>query len=257
MIDLQQIQQKYPEAAVKINSGTPTTVFIMTSDMVALQKLYGQVIMVSVSKKRKNKYDFYTILLSSINNYGNPVVIGLGFTNIKCKEAYAWLLQCYVNRVRERNGDPQPELMVVPLESEAIDSIDVVFKQKRVMRIVNQYSFLSVTRDLIQPYKKRMNFDHLLAQQKLDQIVQCRRPDIFERLKADLMIMTGSLDHSTRREFDKIFKLASFWGMPSYQNLYTAGLHSNERLATMETFIRVQHKYESSVIEIIESLKTL
>ena len=64
----------------------------MNSDMLALQKLYGKVVLMSVSKKRKNKYDFYTVILSSINNYGHPVVLGLGFTNIKCKEAYAWIL---------------------------------------------------------------------------------------------------------------------------------------------------------------------
>lgn len=54
MLDLQQVQYKFADATVQVNTGTPTMVFVQTSDMLALHKIYNRIIMVNVSKKRKN-----------------------------------------------------------------------------------------------------------------------------------------------------------------------------------------------------------
>ena len=43
----------------------------------------------------------------------------------------------------------------------------------------------------------------------------------------------------------------------NYGKLYTAGLHANERAATTEAFMRVQHKFDSSIFEMLDVSKRL
>mmetsp|Transcript_5661 Transcript_5661/g.8961 ORF Transcript_5661/g.8961 Transcript_5661/m.8961 type:complete len:87 (-) Transcript_5661:1654-1914(-) len=85
--------------------GTPKAIFIQTAEMLAMQKLYGNVVLVNVTNKRKNKYEFFSVLFSGINNMGNIVVFALAFVDIKCKEGYDWILKdnlkkrAYVNEI--------------------------------------------------------------------------------------------------------------------------------------------------------------
>ena len=39
--------------------------------------------------------------------------------------------------------------------------------------------------------------------------------------------------------------------------IYTAGLHSNERAALVDTFFKSQHKYEHTMLEMVELAKKL
>jgi hypothetical protein len=56
--------------------------------MMGCSKCYSEVVLVTVARRRKNRYGFYQILFSSMNNYGKIVVLGIGYLNIKCKAAY-------------------------------------------------------------------------------------------------------------------------------------------------------------------------
>lgn len=164
MNDLEAVKNKHSDCFVQVNNGTLKTLIVITPEMVQLQKLYGKTLLISVSKKRKNKYDFYTLLISGINNYGHTVVMALAFLNVKAKESYAWILRSYSDKMTEEGNDPQPNMVVVPLENEALDAVDLVFKDKKPYVIANQFSFLMQAKDILSPYKKRMNFDHVLAQ---------------------------------------------------------------------------------------------
>ena len=69
--------------------------------MIELSRLYSNIVMVCISKRRKNRYDFYVINISGINNFGNTVVFALGFTNIKCKETYDWIFKNYSQMLKD------------------------------------------------------------------------------------------------------------------------------------------------------------
>jgi hypothetical protein len=60
-------------------------IFVQTTDMLTLHRLYKDQILINVSKKRKNKYDFFVIEFTGINNFGNTLVFAVAYTNIKCK----------------------------------------------------------------------------------------------------------------------------------------------------------------------------
>ena len=47
------------------------------------------------------------------------------------------------------------------------------------------------------------------------------------------------------------------WSVIKYMGVYTAGLHSNERSATIETFMRIQHKFDSNIFDMLEACKRL
>jgi hypothetical protein len=57
--DLENVKSKFPEAWIDVNYGTPVIVFIQTQDMQETYKIYREVMMVSVTKKRKNKYGLF------------------------------------------------------------------------------------------------------------------------------------------------------------------------------------------------------
>lgn len=98
MQDIQNVSMKYPDSKVEINTGTPLVVFVQTNEMLSLHRLYRGVIMVNVSRRRKNKYDFYVIKLTGINNFGNALVFAIAFTNIKCKATYDFVFKQFLER---------------------------------------------------------------------------------------------------------------------------------------------------------------
>lgn len=69
--------------------------------------------------------------------------------------------------------------------------------------------------------------------------------------------MIEPLDFSTVNEFKKIFALRDYWSIVTYSKIYTAGLHANERSANTEAFMRVQHKFDSSIFEMLDVSKRL
>ena len=69
--------------------------------------------------------------------------------------------------------------------------------------------------------------------------------------------MIDPLDKAVKIEFDKIFSSKNLWSVRHYSHIYTAGLHSNERSATVESFMRIQHKFDSSIADMLESCKRL
>ena len=69
--------------------------------------------------------------------------------------------------------------------------------------------------------------------------------------------MIDPLEKSVKVEFEKIFENKILWSVMHYMHIYTAGLHSNERSATVESFMRIQHKFDSSIADMMETCKRL
>ena len=85
------------------------------------QKCYPDVLLISCSRKRKNKYGLFQIHLSTVNNYGRVVILALGFTNIKCKQGYLWMFQKYIERTLEEHIE-LPKVVVTNLDPEVIEA---------------------------------------------------------------------------------------------------------------------------------------
>lgn len=104
--------------------------------MLDLYRLYTSVVLVSVSRRRKNKYDFYCIKLTGINNFGNTLVFAIAFTNIKCKETYDWIFKTFIDRAANEFVG-KTKLMIVPLEKDMFDSVEKMFPADNQHCIVN------------------------------------------------------------------------------------------------------------------------
>ena len=69
------------------------------------------------------------------------------------------------------------------------------------------------------------------------------------------------LDQNAQNEIRRIFEHREKWSMLWYCNndnqVFTGGLHSNERAATVDTFFKSQHKYEHTMLDMIELAKKL
>ena len=122
--------------------------------------------------------------LTGINNFGNTLIFAIAFSNIKCKETYQWILKTFSDRCKAEYCG-KPKLLIVPHEQEIFDGCEKIYPEVPV--IVNQYHFLSVTKDMLNQYKKRMDFDHILCCTKLDQIVQEINRKKFDKLKDDIL----------------------------------------------------------------------
>lgn len=56
--------------------------------------------------------------------------------------------------------------------------------------------------------------------------------------------MVDPLELQVKDEIHRIFSLKTKWAIPFYPKTWTAGLHANERAQHLETFIRMQCKYD-------------
>jgi|LauGreDrversion4_2_1035121.scaffolds.fasta_scaffold406962_3 hypothetical protein len=71
------------------------------------------------------------------------------------------------------------------------------------------------------------------------------------------------LDPYIQIEIRRIFEHREKWSILWYGGgaggggVYTAGLHSNERAATVDTFFKSQHKYEHTMLDMIDLAKKL
>ena len=86
-----------------------------------MHRLYKGVIMVNVSRRRKNKYDFYVIKLTGINNFGNAIIFAIAFTNIKCKASYDYIFKHFLDKAKTEFVGP-PKLMVLPIDEDLLES---------------------------------------------------------------------------------------------------------------------------------------
>jgi hypothetical protein len=71
--------------------------------------------MINVCKKRKNKYDFYALKFTGMNNFGNTLIFAIAFTNIKCKASYDYIFKQFLERSKTQLI-PVPQLFVLPLD---------------------------------------------------------------------------------------------------------------------------------------------
>jgi hypothetical protein len=83
MSDLQKIKDYDEKAFVVLNKGIPFVTFIQTKEMMDKYIKFPEVILITVSKMRKNKYGFFIIHFTGIDNEGHPITYGLGFLDIK------------------------------------------------------------------------------------------------------------------------------------------------------------------------------
>lgn len=110
---------------------------------------------------------------------------------------------------------------------------------------------------MLASYKKRMDFDYILCQTKLDEIVQEIQPKRFQKLKDDILQLVSVLDASTKKEYQEIFDNPEQWSIMHYRDKYTGGLHSNERAATIDSYMRMTHKLESTIFEMLEHCRRM
>jgi hypothetical protein len=59
MHDLDEVKERHPDTQITLNTGTPVVVFIQTRDMLETYRIYREVVLVNVAKKRKNKYGLF------------------------------------------------------------------------------------------------------------------------------------------------------------------------------------------------------
>jgi len=88
--------------------------------------------MMSVSKNRKNKYDLFEVIFSGINNLGNTVVFCISLFDIKSKETYHMIFQTFFNKLFIYKI-ASPSVFVVPLEEGAIEAIQAMNKQIKII----------------------------------------------------------------------------------------------------------------------------
>ena len=87
--------------------------------MLDTYRLYKEVVLVNVAKKRKNKYGLFQVHMTGINNFGRAVVFATGFTNIKCREAYKWIFDEFAKRCHAHQL-PLPRVVISSLEPDVL-----------------------------------------------------------------------------------------------------------------------------------------
>lgn len=148
-----------PETVISVNTGVPIVVYLQTQDMLDTYKLYREVMLVNVAKKRKNRYGLFQIHFTGINNFGRAVVFAIGFTNIKCKESYRWIFEEFSKKCCLANNLELPSVILTSMEQDLLDGYTEVFGATSPPRhLVSQYYLLQGAKDVLGPFKKRIDF---------------------------------------------------------------------------------------------------
>ena len=71
------------------------------------------------------------------------------------------------------------------------------------------------------------------------------------------MSMIEPLEQQVKDEMVRLFSLRGKWAIPFFPKVFTAGLHSNERAAHIESFQRTQFKYEHTLHDQIDMIKKI
>ena len=69
--------------------------------------------------------------------------------------------------------------------------------------------------------------------------------------------MIDPLELQVKEEIHRIFNLKTKWAIPYFYKQWTGGLHANERAQHIETFIRMQCKYEQSLLDQLDLVKKI
>ena len=97
-----------------------------------------------------------------MNNYGRVVITAIGVTNIKCRQGYEWLFRQYNERAQSI-GAPIPSVVITNLDAEVIEAEQAIFTTS--LHLINQHFFLTAVKDILFPFRKRVDFDynHVIA----------------------------------------------------------------------------------------------
>ena len=94
--DIDILRTSEPGVYFQIQRSSPLIMLMMSLDMIECARCYPEVLLISCSRKRKNKYGLFQIHFSSVNNFGRVVILALGLTNIKCKPGYVYMFNHYI-----------------------------------------------------------------------------------------------------------------------------------------------------------------
>ena len=136
--------------------------------MLECYRIYSNAVLISCSRKRKNKYGLFHIFFTTVNNFGRVVVLGLALTNIKCKQGYEWMFQQFTERIQEA-GNELPKVVITNADAEVMEAISTVFTTS--MHLINQNFVLQTIRDVLFPFKKRIDFDLNMVNAKVEEAI--------------------------------------------------------------------------------------
>ena len=245
--DLQKIKDYDERVFLVINNGIPSVVFVQQKEMMDKFIKHPEVILMTVSAKRKNKYGYYIVHFTGINSQGNPITFGIGFLDIKCVDGYTWILNKFLERAKTYEVDP-PKVIITNFEEDIEAAIHK--ELPNWMHLVSQYYIVSKVSELLKRHQKRPEFDRLSMLDKIESIVLEVDPNIFET-KVHEYLKLISFDTVAERIVEEMFRKHKKWTLFSFKDVYTAGLHSYERAEVLENFNRGL-KYDHTILQIIE-----
>lgn len=145
--------------------------------------------------------------------------------------------------------------MITNLDPEVIEAEQAVFTTS--IHVISQHFFLSAVKDVLFPYRKRVDFDYNHVISKTEEIVVEVDQIFFQRDEAEIMMMVDPLDLAVKEEIVRLFSLKAKWAIPFFAKVFTGGLHANERAAYVEGFYRMHHKYEHALSDQLECVKRI
>ena len=213
----------------------PLVIFIQTPDMLGCTKCFADVILITVAKRRKNKYAFIQVCISSLNNYGKVIILALGYLNISCKAGYQGILQKFVDSMNNE-GIRMPRIVVTNMEIELIEAKNICFPAS--MHLINQCAVHNQIKDILMMYKKRLDFDFNLVLSRTLDILKEITPHRFKVLELEIISLVSPLEPEVTLEIQNILKLKEVWSLAYIPKVWTMGLHAIERQQHIESFNR-------------------
>jgi hypothetical protein len=71
------------------------------------------------------------------------------------------------------------------------------------------------------------------------------------------MLLIEPLELVVKEEMARLFSYRCKWAIPFFAKVFTAGLHSNERASFIEGFVRMNHKYEHSLLDQLDLVRKI
>jgi len=152
-------------------------------------------------------------------------------------------------------GAALPSVVITNLDVEVIEAEQTVFTTS--IHLVSQHFFLAAVKDVLFPYRKRVDFDYNHVISRTEQIVVEVDQIFFQRQEAEIILMIEPLDLAVKEEIVRLFQLKAKWAIPFFAKVFTGGLHANERAAYVEGFYRMHHKYEHALSDQLECVKRI
>lgn len=131
-----------------------------------------------------------------------------------------------------------PKVLITNSDPELMDAALIVFTSS--MHLINQNFVLQAIRDVLFPFKKRIDFDFNMVNAKVEEAIVESDQINFQRCEAEISDLTLVLEQPVKDELNRIFQLRVKWALPYFnKSLFTGGLHANERATFIEGFIRM------------------